>query len=580
MNLHAIYHEPKSRYSYAADSFTLHIRLRAAAGDIQGIKLVAADPFSRFPDHNNSHTFDAESVIETEMRREYRDGLFDYWFCEIRSPTRRTRYAFVLDDGQNRLCYGSSGFFGAPARIPEDIDRFFNFPDICDEDIYRAPEWVSGTVWYQIFPDAWGSLRSITGGLSYIAGLGFNGIYLTPIFTSPSKHKYNTTDYFQIDPAFGTNEDFRELVRTAHGLGIRVMLDAVFNHAGFSHPFFQDVVEKGKDSEYFDWFHILREPVLNFETVNGNPPELGREQMKNLPYRAFAFVAHMPKWNTANPAARTYLLNIARHWAEEYGIDGWRFDVSNEVSHDFWRETRKFLKALKPDIFLLGENWDDSMPWLCGDQFDSVMNYGLLDAVTGFCGVNPNGESLDAPGFRERVTRKVLAAYPKPVQRVLFNMLDSHDTDRLITFCGGNIDAAKLAYVIQMTMGGAPSIYYGGEAGMDGMLRGNENRLCMVWDVSPEKDLRDFLKRLIALRKRHPSMREADVEFLQCEGGFLFYRKRAEGETLLVAVNRDHKSRSVELPASPGGYTDAMTGEAVTGGHITLPGYGFALLLH
>lgn len=606
MNLHAIYHEAKSRYAYAADSGVLHIRLRTALNDIKSVTLTATDPFNWFPDESGGRSFDTEAVVITDMRREYSDTLFDYWFCQIDSiPTGRIRYTFTLNDGSTRLCYGSTGFFEPKPQMSDDLERFFNFPDICEEDIYREPDWAKDTIWYQIFPERfargvetdgdylpWGSettkihasffggtLKGITGKLEYIADLGFNGIYLTPIFESPSTHKYDTIDYFKIDPHFGTNEDFRELVQKAHKLGIRVMLDAVFNHCGFYHPFFQDVVEKGSKSEYFGCFHISREPVLNFELENGRVPKLTKQQYKNLPFRTFAYTPYMPKWNTADTTAKAYLTKAARFWVEEYGVDGWRFDVSNEVSHDFWREMRKTLKAIKPDLLLLGENWDDSMPWLNGDQFDSVMNYGLLDAVTGFCGKNQYGERLDAAGFCDRLTRRVLAAYPKPLQRALFNLLDCHDTDRLVTACGGNMDAVRLAYVLQMTMGGAPSVYYGGEVGLDGRVDDGENRRCMPWDdnIPAENDLRDFLRTLINLRKTHPSMRAVDVELLQCDGGFLSYKKQADGETLFVAVNNSVEERTAAVPEHSRALTDAFTGKPVID-NIILPAYGFAIL--
>ena len=197
---------------------------------------------------------------------------------------------------------------------------------------------------------------------------------MTPIFESPSSHKYDTTDYFKVDPEFGDNEILGRLVEEAHKEVFRVMLDAVFNHCGFQHPFWQDVLRKGKKSEYYDCFYILDEsmPVFDGEIVDGLPQEVPRERLK---YRTFAYTPTMPKWNTGNPKVRKYLMDAACYWVEKYHIDGWRLDVSNEVSHDFWREFRKRIKAINPDVYILGENWDNSLPWLQGDQFDAVMNY-------------------------------------------------------------------------------------------------------------------------------------------------------------------------------------------------------------
>jgi glycosidase len=205
----------------------------------------------------------------------------------------------------------------------------------------------------------------------------------------------------------------------------------------------------------------------------------------------------MPKWNADDPAAREYLLNAARYWAEEYGIDGWRLDVANEVSHDFWRGLRKAVKRANPDALLVGENWDNAAPWLNGDQFDSAMNYPMLGAVSSYA----NGKT-DAAGFAAALTKVVLAAYPKPVRRALFNMLDTHDTQRIMTACGGNAKKTALAYVLLMTLPGSPSVYYGGEIGLEGRASEDENRRCMPWDepVRKERDFRPSPPQAVIIR--------------------------------------------------------------------------------
>ena len=604
MNRHAVFHEAKSRWAYAADAETLHIRLRTAHNDVKRVTLTATDPFNWFPDGFGSYSFDSDSAYNLLMDMEYSDDLFDYWFCAITgNRTNRLRYCFILEDDFESLRYGMYGFTENAAPDFTNNLGWFNFPYINSEDVFTPPGWADSTVWYQIFCDrfardgdngpVWGAYgdgihRTLFGGnlkgviskLPYIADLGFNGIYFTPLFESPSTHKYDTLDYFKIDPGFGTNAEFGELVRKAHDLGIRVMLDAVFNHCGFGHPFFQDVVKNGKNSQYYECFHILGDPVLNFAPGDGKViPQLTKEQYRSLPYLTFAYTPHMPKWNSASPKTREYLIKSARYWVEEYGIDGWRLDVSNEVSHDFWRELRRELRAVKPDIFLLGENWDDSYPWLMGDQFDSTMNYTLLSAVNGYL-----TKQTDARRFADSLTRGILTAYPKPLQRVLFNMLDSHDTDRLVSVCGGNLEAARLGYVIQMTQSGSPSVYYGGETAMEGYKNGGSNRRCMMWDepVPPERDFRPLLSKLIALRKAHPSFRSENISFTDCGSGALAYFKSCGAETLLVVINNSEDCCEVVIPG--GDYTDLMSGDRVaggcdTGGRLYLPAYGFRLLM-
>ena len=600
MNQHAVFHEAKSRWAYAVDKDTLHIRLRTGRGDVKRVEVLAADPFNWFPNDSGGHSFDIESVFRLDMKHELSDNLFDYWFCEIGdNPSNRLRYCFILENDEGKYRFGSFGFSDSLEPDYTKLTSWFNFPYINEEDVLIPPKWVEETVWYQIFCDrfarvgadgpAWnfkdlkeqpykisfgGNLKGVIEKLPYIADLGFNGIYFTPLFEAPSNHKYDTVDYFKIDPLFGTNDDFAELVKSAHKSGIRIMLDAVFNHCGFLHPFFQDVIKKGRNSEYYNYFHILREPVLNFSVSEGElPPRLSKKQMKELPYRTFAFTPHMPKWNTADPGAREYLLSIARFWVEKYDIDGWRIDVSNEVSHDFWREFCKQVRAVKPDIYILGENWDDSYPWLNGGQFDGTMNYSLLRAVGDYI----NGRT-DAAGLISSMSREVFAAYPKPVQHMLFNLLDSHDTDRLMTNCGGNAKVVMLGYVILMTMAGCPSVFYGGEIGLDGKLDGGYARCCMPWDdpVPPERDLRPFLKQLIALRKKHPSFRSTEITFQKPDDGLLVYTKRAEDEELLVLIN--NSSVELERVLPQGRFLDLFGDEKVSGS-VILPAYGFLLLL-
>jgi glycosidase len=604
MNRHAVFHEAKSRLAYAADVDTLHIRLRTARGDMRSVVVYAIDPFNWFPDKNGDYSFDEESLLKVEMKQELNDELFDYWFCELRNtPTNRLRYCFVLKNDFETLRFGSSGFTDKIEPDFSNLLGWFNFPYINAEDVSKPPDWVENTVWYQIFCDrfargeksshsgkkfpGWGSqtdnlhrisfggdLKGVIDKLPYIAEMGFTGIYFTPIFEAPSTHKYDTTDYFKIDPQFGTNEIFSALVRHAHDLGIRVILDAVFNHCGFTHPFFQDVIKNGRNSPYFSYFHILKQPILNFELNKEKKiPRLTKEQMQSLPFLAFAYTPHMPKWNTADPGAREYLIKAARYWVEEHDIDGWRMDVSNEVSHDFWRELCKEIRGIKQSAFMLGENWDDAYPWLGGGQFDSTMNYPMLSAVGSFAG----GRS-GAAEFASTMTREVLAAYPKPVQKVLFNMVDNHDTDRLMTGCGGNAKAAVLSYVLLFTMSGCPSVYYGGEVGMEGTLHGDANRRCMLWDkpVPPEKDFRPLIKKLIALRKKHPSFRSTEIEFSNDNDAFLVFTKKAGDETLIVILNNGAEEQKISLPH--GTYTNLMDDTTTNDGNFNLLPYDFKLL--
>lgn len=561
MNFAAVIHEPKSSYSYAYSKDKLHIRIKTSKNDVEAIELLAVDPFNWIPrnDGTGIYDFDKESVYRIKMIKEQITRDHDVWFAEINDINwKRIKYCFILENNNEKYILGSHH------RLPYtkdesklyDLFNYFNYPYINEEDIYKAPEWVSDTIWYEIFPKSFygskgknnGDLAGIIEKLDYIKDMGFNGLYLTPIFESPSDHKYDTTDYFKVDKEFGNNEMLGELVKEAHNRGIKVMLDAVFNHCGFFHPYWQDVIEKGYKSKYFDCFYVLDEnkPVVYGEVKNGVPQEAPREELN---YYTFAYTQSMPKWNTSNPIAREYLLNVACYWIEKYNIDGWRLDVSNEVSHDFWREFRKRVKAIKPDLFLLGENWDNSYPWLQGDQFDSVMNYEFLIPIWSFFRLNNSSKvKYNVEEFKFEIS-KLLVQYPKHLTKNLFNLLDSHDTERFLNMVDGNVDIAKLAYILLFTFPGSPCIYYGSEIGMTGGE--HSNRQPMIWEKEKQnQDLYLFIKKLVDLRKNHESFKTENFQWVNIETktNTLMYKKESEEEILYVILNNDNTCVEIQLP--------------------------------
>ncbi|MCF0148575.1 MAG: alpha-glycosidase [Clostridium sp.] len=561
MNFAAVIHEPKSSYSYAYSKDKLHIRIKTAKDDVEAIELLAVDPFNWVPRNDGSgiYDFDIESVYRIKMVKEQVTRDHDVWFAEIRDINwKRIKYCFVLENNNEKYIFGSH------YRLPYtkdngklyDLFNYYNYPYINEEDIYKAPEWVADTIWYQIFPKSFsaskgslnGNLQGIIEKLDYIKSMGFNGIYLTPVFESPSDHKYDTIDYFKVDEEFGNNEILGELVKEAHSRGIKVMLDAVFNHCGFFHPYWQDVIEKGANSKYFDCFYVLdkNKPIVYGELVNGVPQEAPREELN---YYTFAYTQSMPKWNTSNPIAREYLINVACHWIEKYNIDGWRLDVSNEVSHDFWRELRKKVNAINPEVFLLGENWDNSYPWLQGDQFDSVMNYEFSIPMWSFFRSNDTSKiKYNAEEFKFEIS-KLLVQYPKHLTKNLFNLLDSHDTERFLNVVNGDIDVAKLAYILLFTFPGTPCTYYGSEVGMTGGQ--HSNREFMIWEKEKQnQDLQLFIKNLIKLRKTHESFKIENFQWVNIDTktNTLMYKKETVEEILYVILNNDNISVDITLP--------------------------------
>jgi len=584
MDFTGFYHENKSKFAYAVDLQTLHVRLQVGSGAVSHVTLVAFDGFDWSKtdelDEKGNHVYKLTNIDEIPMRIEQSTRFHDYWFAEVRVPSKRCRYGFVVEKkGRKAEKY----FFGPHGEVPytkdtdvnKIMDLFYNFPYILEEDLFRPPAWVADTVWYQIFPERYansglktlqkgellpwdsedvvnnqqrygGDIPGITAHLDEIKDMGLTGIYLTPVFTSPSVHKYDTEDYFQIDPAFGTQRHFAELVDEARKRGIRIMIDLVFNHIGGTHPFWQDVVKKGKESRYYDWF-CFRE--------DGS-------------YETFAKVKVMPKWNTANPEARAYLLEIAAYWTRTYNIDGLRLDVANEVSHDFWRVFRQRMREINPDVYILGETWDNGMSYLLGDQFDSLMNYPLATAIWNFVSGKTDGAKL-----REDIA-KCLIMYPKNRQVVMYNLIGTHDTGRILTQCKGRPERVMQAFTLLLTLAGSPMIYYGDEVGISG--EGHDDaRKCMVWGESKrDKKLQTFVRTLISLRAKHPDLRAVDIEWLKADAEGIVFRKGS----IIVALNGQDKKVVLPLPDALHGKIarDLITDRDLNTA-ITIPPYGVAL---
>lgn len=299
----------------------------------------------------------------------------------------------------------------------------------------------------------------------------------------------------EIDPQFGDKETFKKLVDECHQRGIRVMLDAVFNHSGLYFGPFQDVLENQEKSKYKDWFHLHEFPVKDVYPPN---------------YDTFGYVETMPKLNTENPEVRSYFLDVAAYWIEEFDIDGWRLDVANEVDHSFWKAFRKKVKSIKPDLYILGEIWHDALPWLEGDQFDAVMNYPFTLAGLDYIAK----EKIDTKQFADRLS-KSYASYMENSNEVAFNLLDSHDTPRVLTECGEDVKKVRLLYALLFSFPGTPCVYYGDEIGMTGG-EDPECRKCMVWDEENQNtSLKNFIKQFIQLRFTEKAFTQGKLSIIQ-----------------------------------------------------------------
>lgn len=440
------------------------------------------------------------------------------------------------------------------------------------------PEWVSDAVFYQIFPErfwngdpsndppnvaSWetdpptrtnffgGDLAGIIEKTPHLQRLGVDALYLTPIFSADTNHKYDTRDYMTIDPAFGTLETFRQMLRTLHAAGVRLLLDAVFNHCGDGFWAFRDVIEKGKESPYYDWFKVASLPIAfdppSYQTCGGAP--------------------FLPKLNTDNPSVCQHLLEVTEYWLRE-GIDGWRLDVPWKVPLDFWREFRRRALAVNPQAYFVSEVWRGTTDWVGGDTVHGVMNYRLRQLILDYAA----WDHLDAEDFDYEL-HQLIREHGETVPYHL-TLLGSHDTPRIRTLCKGDIGRTRIAITLQMTLPGAPMVYYGDEIGMEGETD-PDCRRPMIWDESRWcMPIFETTQRLIRLRKAHPALRSGEVRPLHTFNGVYCFARIHDADTIIVVLNPRMAQPEIRIAlgslAQTPVWVDVLSGErmAVEGGEL------------
>lgn len=522
MDFNAVFHRATDNYSYPFDEEQLIINIKTGY-DVKYVNIIQGDPFrAGILGGGEQWTGDAVNI---PFSKRLKNQL--WWTTTLCPQFKRLKYYFELITETERWYYFEDGFVSEEQMHLEGRSRqCFVFPWMNPADIKRVPAWVNDTVWYQIYPErfcngdtsndpqgvlAWreeggvtnqeffgGDLAGITKKLDYLMNLGVTGLYLTPINEAPSSHKYDTTDYMKIDPNFGTEEVFIDLVNKAHERGMRVMLDGVFNHCGRFFKPWLEVLEKGPESEYYDWFMINQWPI-----------DYGNGAAHKGQLYTFGFFDGMPKLNTNNPKVRKYFLDVCTTWVEKYQVDGLRLDVANEVSHVFCKELRSRMKSTNPDIYILGEIWHDAISWLRGDEFDAVMNYPLGESIKDFW----IDKSLTKEDFEYTINR-CYTGYMQQTNDVLFNLLDSHDTIRLRSVVK-NLDEFFAQLAVLFVMPGSPCIYYGTEIAMEGGFD-PDCRRCMPWNKIENGDFEErieIVKEFIRLRKEEPLLRSRNFHF-------------------------------------------------------------------
>lgn len=560
MEYAAIRHFADKRYCYAAKKGRFCIRLEVKKGDIASVVLHTQDKYLS-PNY-------VDTRQEYPMIRVCSDSYLDYYETQIEIDVVCLRYFFEIQDISGIIAYyGNHSFSDA---CITDIEKMYDCPQtLREEECLKLPAWAKNKVVYQIFPsryatdqnvddDVWyqapighnadlkGSLRGILKRLDYIRELGADILYLTPIFRSNSSHKYDTIDYYAVDPSFGTGEDLKKLVEKAHALGMYVILDGVFNHTSVDFFAFRDLRERQEQSDYLNWYYTKDFPLVT-------------EQNQKPNYKTFGYAAYMPKLNLQNKETADYVIDVARYWVREYDIDGWRLDVADEISHTFWKRFRREVKAVKKDVLLVGEIWHFAEDFLEGDEWDTFMNYHFYRAVLDLA----VSETLSASAFVESLGF-LRGNLHRSLQGYLWNMIDSHDTARFLHSAGGDVRKQRLAAALLLLLPGMPMIYYGDEVS----LAGGPDPDCrrgMLWDGKRQnQETLRFYRALIRIRRTCPALTEGEIveQYTDDDNGLIYIKRQKNSRNILLLFHV--RQGNIELPEQAG-KQNLVNGHAFSG---------------
>ncbi len=495
----------------------------------------------------------------------------------FKTPTH-TRGGIIYQIFPDRFARGKNN-------LPYPKDRFIR------SDWGGTPEYTQDNTFKCLGNDYFcGNLKGIEQKLEYIASLGVTMIYLNPIFEAHSNHRYNTADYFKIDPLLGSEEDFISLCKSAKEYGIDIILDGVFSHTGDDSIYFNaknryDEVGayNSKNSEYYSWYKFKR---------------------YNDDYHCWWGVKSLPEVYEDDPAFTEFITGengVIRYWMRR-GAAGFRLDVADELPDAFLDKVRLAVKAENPDGYLLGEVWEDATNkisygkrrrFLRGKQLDSVMNYPFANAIVDFVS---GGEGKN---FAEAVMT-VMENYPPQSLHNLMNHIGTHDTARILTRLAGEPQGdrkrdwqssqhltpkqyqngkklLKLAATLQYTLVGLPSLYYGDEAGLTGygdpFCRGT-----YPWG-NEDMELVDFYKKLGAVRKNCTAFKEGNLEFLAVGLGYVVFRRFDKESSAIIGINRWNVAEKITLDIDLSTYTTVF-GDSPYENTITIKGEGVSLLVN
>ncbi len=552
-----------SEYTFAwpIDSDSLCVRLRAGKGDLQKVTVL----YKNIYDHTSP-------PARKTMNRVARTCEHDWFEVVVSLPGKRFKYCFELHNGLEPIFYTADGFVSEPKE-----PQFFFYPYINESDRVLLPKWAEGEIIYQVWIDRFfdgnpgnnpegtkpwdaipdrntyygGDFEGLIMKLDSLSELGVKALYLSPLFRSNTYHKYDVVDYTKVEEIYGGEEGLQTLVNAAHGKGMKVILDAVFNHCSDQHPFFQDVRKHQERSRYAKWFTIrsfpIEDPLADYDSFAGLIPS-------------------MPRFNTDHPEVIDYLVGIALHWTTKLNLDGWRLDVADEVSHELWREFRKRLRKATPDLLIIGEIWNQAGRWLLGDEMDTITNYKYMNALRDFA----TGD-IDAERFWEQMDANRML-YKTPVHTYLVNLVGSHDTIRNRRYVKDE-RIHELMLLVTLSMPGMPLIYYGDEIAMDGG-EDPDNRRAMQWGQN--EALRSRIAEMGRIRSQSELLKKGDMEIHDAGPRVLAFSRILGDQRLIAIANFDHQPTS---PIRFDAEVSLLFGAArIEGKEVRLEGCSFALL--
>ncbi|HHP0513036.1 TPA: maltodextrin glucosidase [Vibrio harveyi] len=517
-----------------------------------------------------------------EMQPHGKAGELQLWKGQFAPNKDRdvTHYVFKLVKGASQFWLDARGVH---KRVPP---KEFHFKLNVQS---QPPSWVQEQVFYQIFPDrfaasqehtaiknayahhdssamvkAWGDavgthqntgareffggdLKGIEQKLDYLSGLGVTALYFNPVFKAPSNHKYDTTDYFQIDPMFGTNEQFAQLCEQIRGKQMKIVLDAVFNHTSVHHP----------------WFDIKQEGLGAYGNPNSDFRDYYFFEGQTNNYIGWKGIGNLPVLNFENEQVRDYIYQseeaVIKHWLKPpYCVDGWRFDVIHMLGEGdgaknnahYVEAFRQAAKSTNPNAYVLGEHFFEATQWLQGGQEDGAMNYyGFAHPVRALFAkqdIMYDPIDINALDFKEWVD-EARAKVPFANQLSQLNQLDSHDTARFLTLLNGNEEKMQMALALLMTYVGTPCLYYGSEVGLEGGLD-PDNRRCFPWDQITTSKWLPLYKEWIEIRKKYKALQCGSLQWLHCGEQVMAYVRQWQDEAIVVAFNLSSSDQDVNLP--------------------------------